>query len=434
MPRRHESASPDVACIWLTHPDDDKLWDAVASRLICWASAFDPAQVKLVTYPTLHFEVPKAYCTGNVLKWTDGGADVCPIGDDVDVAAATQLSTATCQPDLPPDELSERLAIAEGDIAVLQGDVTDLESTQATQGATLSGHTTAIGSLTSRVGALETAAANYVQKGGAPQNITSDLNFEGLTSLEGPVDISGAVGISSNITSTGTYIHNSPNDTTSAIIINRSATLNPTTSADLIVINYKGKRTFIANEWGGPRVDVPTSADLGYNDSAMKLFPSFAGIDALQLFPAAGGSTPALRTREGDIFGTSLTDTGVVLGSNLTESAWTTLTIDSPTEAGKFTAGTPPLQIKAIDGGKNLSFRGRVNSVNNATANAVIVGAVPATIGGFNARPAAVRAMQAMGSGAGVRIELQSNGQLGVVGTAPVTYISFDGLNASLEA
>lgn len=110
MVRQHPDADPSVACIW---PTNSSLNSAVGVRLLCWANGFGTVQVQ--TNPGFHYEVSKALCgVAGALAFTDGGPNQCPLGDDLTVAAATPLDADTCgPPEVPDDELVERLAIAE---------------------------------------------------------------------------------------------------------------------------------------------------------------------------------------------------------------------------------------------------------------------------------------------------------------------------------
>lgn len=236
-------------------------------------------------------------------------------------------------------------------------------------------------------------------------------------------------------TITGQKTFAPPTHTDQSITITRSATVNPTTSADVMAVLYKGARAGWFNEWGGVRVRVPSLADLGYSDSALKLFEQDAGgNDGIQIYAPSDTTTPSIRSRG-----------GVLYANNLLESAWTAITIDSPQTASKFTANTNGTnntnspQVRIYNGGKMAELRGRINSVvTGGVTDEIIATTLPTSItlgsGTMSAVPLRDRGFTAMGSGGGIRLLLRINGNIQMLGSANTQpYIMLDGITFSLE-
>lgn len=260
-----------------------------------------------------------------------------------------------------------------------------------------------------------------------------------VTDLAAKAADSAVVHLAGAETLTGAKTWNTPDAVTSAVIINRTATVDPNTSSDLIQINYKTVRAGWFNEWGGLRVRVPTQADLGYADVAAKLFEQAEGNeDGLQIFGPSDGAVPKIRSRNGELFVRKLTPSEA-------ETAWTIVAVNSPTTASKYASHTNgvsnynSLQVRVFDYGRMARVRGRVDVVTTGGAtDEVFISTMPIAIalgsGTVSAVPPMTRGVVAMGSGGGVRIEFMSNGNVRALGSALTQpYIDFN-VEYSLEA
>lgn len=144
------------------------------------------------------------------------------------------------------------------------------------------------------------------------------VHLAGTETLTGAKTFSAAMTINATVARNNTDTFTAPNDTTASTVINQSNTVVSGTSADLFQINYKAARAGWFNEWGGLRVRVPSSANLGYADVAAKLFePSSGGEDGLQVF--GPGGTKKMYVRDGALSTTSLATTAdAAISGNLT--------------------------------------------------------------------------------------------------------------------
>jgi hypothetical protein len=361
----------------------------MSQRLVCWAGE---ENIFVSTSITQHFHAKKALCTTfGPLKFTTLGADVCPLPDDLDVSAADPIDPVTCSPP--------------------------------------SG--TPVTSVNGQTGVVVLTAADV----GAADDLLV-VHLAGPETITGPKTLSAATAFGNTVALINTATWTLPNATTSAIVINRSATVDPNTSSDLAQFNYKAIRAGWFNEWGGPRVRVPTLANLGYSDVALKLFEQDAGgADGLQVFAPTDGATPSVRTRG-----------GVLYANNILESAWTPVVVNSPQTASKYTsqvdgtAGYNSLQVRITNGGKTAEYRGRLNSVITGGVTDEIFATTPptsialGTLGNVSSVPLRNRGFMAQGSGGGIRINVSTTGAMQLIGTANTQpFINFDDCSYSLE-
>lgn len=365
--------------------------------------------------------------------------------DQLNAEAATRASADTA--------LGERIDDTETSISGLATDLSTETSARGTADAAeasarsaadtaeATARANADNELSGRIGALEATGANVTTAG--------NNAFTGANSFAAATTFNGAVSLASTVSATHTFTWNVPDAATSAIVINRSATVDPNTSSDLYQINYKSARSRWDNEWGGLRIRVPAQAVLGYADVALKLFEQAeGGGDGIQIFGPSDGSTPSFKSRAGALTIKSLTvtagniavtgsitatgtitSTGNVSAPNINKGSWTDITIDSPTVAGRYvqSAGTAPNAFKAqarLEGGDRVYLHGQIDVVGTGAANDVIATTMPT--GMIPSRRAWLPA--AANGGAVSDIEVTTAGALVSRRSSLTGFLSLDGL------
>lgn len=256
-----------------------------------------------------------------------------------------------------------------------------------------------------------------------------------------PVTCINGVTIDGNLVIDGGLVINQPDASTVGLRINQNNTVT-TTDANMVELWYQTFNTMRANELGlGRELTPPASTGLGKEGEATHQFHAGTPTSKSSRWFHSNG------TEVGFVLGNgTATFTGPVTGSNLLESAWTPVTVDSPQTAGKFTTNpdgtnnTNSLQIQITAGGKRAKIRGRINSVTTGgVTDEIIVTTVPTSIalgsGTVSAVPLQDRGFIVMGSGGGIRIIIRKNGNLQMIGSANTQpFFMFDGVEYSLEA
>lgn len=168
----------------------------------------------------------------------------------------------------------------------------------------------------------------------------------------------------------------------SGLIINRTVDVDPDDSADMVQLNYKGERSFWLNESGLPRARVPSQAALGFAEVAYKLFEQAEGnADGIQIFGPSDGSTPKIRSRNGQLWVRTLTSTESISAPNINKGSWTDITIDSPTVPGRYvqSTGTAPNAFKAqarLEGTDRVYVHGEITVIGTG-ASGDVIGTMP---------------------------------------------------------
>lgn len=348
------------------------------------------------------------------------------ITEDIDGQPATTWNVQIAHDATEPIDYASLVEVTEPPVVGAYASVDQL-NTEATTRAT------ADTALDARLDTAETAITANTS------SITAETTFRqnADTALDERIDDleSGSVLKDADNVLTGTLTWDVPDEQTTLTVVNQSATLDPDTSANQHTTNYKGEPAWWLNEWGGPRVRVPSQAVLGYAETGYKIFEQVGGNgDGLQIFAPSDGSTPSVRTRGGYIY-----------AKNLNESAWTPIVINSPQTASKYsspvdgTNGYNSAQVRIINGGKTAELRGRINVVTTGgVTDEVIATTMPTGItlgnGTASAIPQRVRGFMAMGPGGGLRLNILANGNLVLIGTALTqAYILLDDCTYSLE-
>jgi hypothetical protein len=150
-----------------------------------------------------------------------------------------------------------------------------------------------------------------------------------------------------------------------------------------------------------------------------------------------------------------LTALGNMWARNNDITAWTDIVINSPTTAGKYSAGVNGTnnrnapQVCIVDGGRTAKLRGVILIANVAgvtdelvSSTAALPTAVASAVGlsgTYSAVPVRERSFPVFFTGAGAqRFRVNSNGSLQIVGTSPTggtgAFLSLDGQSYSLES
>lgn len=200
------------------------------------------------------------------------------------------------------------------------------------------------------------------------------------------------------------------------------------------------------NEWGGYRCRVPDSENY---DAGLRIIAASTQTGKLMQVQNSARTTDwFFIDKDGSIYtiatlsvggnatiAGNLTVTGNISAANLSGGAgsfgnWTTVTIDSPTVAGRYAATADSTYFQPavrLGPGNFVYLRGRIDmSGSTQTSNDVIASAIGASF------TPSKNVMLSAANGAATNLQIGTNGKITNMRTTTGTYISLDGLMYSL--
>lgn len=226
--------------------------------------------------------------------------------------------------------------------------------------------------------------------------------------------------IEGNLILEGTLFVNQPDASTRGIVITQNNTVS-SSDANMMEFIYRGYNTSRNNEIGLPRhLTPPLSTGLGKEGEVT--FQAHAGTATsknARFINSDGTETIFTRGNGTNSF------TQPVTAPNTTKGVPATITIDSPTVAGRYTAGTIA-PTSAVDDGNMGRLSGLININSASGIGDIIASVIPSAI------PSVDRTVLAGVAGAAAQIRISSAGVLTIQRSAQTGVLSLEGVTYRL--